>query len=732
MKTTRSITILCLTITTFFTAYPGSTLRAQGKADDPEVGLVLAGGGALGLAHVGVLEYLEELDIPIDRIGGTSMGGIVSGLYALGYDAQSLKEVALEFDWDYLLSNDFDRRKAPLATKNYSERYLLSLSRAKNQIGFTNAFIDGINIYQAFQRLTYPINKNMNFEELSIPFYCVAVDLKRGREVIQDTGYLPDALLSTMTIPAVFNPIEKDSFLLVDGGVLNNFPVKEMRRRGADLVIGVELITAKEEKEYPGPFEVLGRTYEIVTEEARKQYEGDCDICIEVHLQDYSVADFNKADSLIAIGRRAAEQYRDELLSLSGRAGASSRSRPIQLSAVRNPNIALKRIDISGNQYVPDRFILNTLKLKPPRSYSLEELQLAIEKLQASRQFSGIFYSFIQDDDGQTSLQIEVKEKDRATLHIGGNYNSDFGLSLLLHPQFKNWRGFGNEFDVELRVSRNPYLKFRFMSNSNGVFSPFAALKFEGEDYYVYDTDTDYEDLQNNKIEAKVGVQWNPSLNFAMGGGVEWQLYGFTDKAQQLIFESLNNQLYNYFLYAEADLLDQVHFPTKGFELKVSAKKITDDFSDFQDRDAPLWLTADYKHFLPISSKLVFSVAGQLGYSSDFIDLQYLFYQGGLYNYMRNNSMIQAGKPLMRRNSRNIFAFQSTLRWDLGAAHHITGGFSNSTLSMQFEDLFNKKFDQGLLLGYGYESIIGPLEIYLSSSTEAFEPWLFFRAGFKF
>jgi NTE family protein len=660
------------------------------------------------------------------------MGGIVSGLYALGYNAESLKEVALEFDWDYLLSNDFDRRKAPLATKNFSERYLLSLSRAKNQIGFTSAFIDGINIYQAFQRLTYPIDKSMDFEELPIPFYCVAVDLKEGKEVIQDTGYLPDALLSTMTIPAVFNPIEKDSFLLVDGGVLNNFPVKEIRRRGADLVIGVKLVTAKEEKEYPGPFEVLGRTYEIVTEEARKQYEGDCDICIEVPLQDYSVADFNKADSLIAIGRRAAEQYRDELLPLSVRGATSSRSRPIQLSRVRNTNIMLQQIDISGNQYVPDRFVLNTLKLKPARTYTLEDIQLAIEKLQASQQFNKIFYSFIQDAEGNTTMQIEVKEKDRATLHVGANYNSDFGLSLLLHPQFKNWKGFGNEFDMELRVSRNPYLKFRFMSNSNGVFSPFAALKFEGEDYYTYDTDTDYEDIQNNKIEARIGLQWNPSLNFAMGGGLEWQLYGFTDRAQQLIFQNLNNQLLNYFLYAEVDLLDQVHFPTKRFELKISAKKITDDLSNFQDRDAPLWLSADYKHFFPITPQLIFSVAGQLGYSSDFIDLQYLFYQGGLYNYMRNNSMVQAGMPLMRRNSRNIFAFQTKLRWDIASVHHLTGGFSNSALSMQFEDLFEKKFDQGMFVGYGYESIIGPLELYLSTPMKALEPWLFFRAGFKF
>lgn len=705
---------------------------SQSNAKDPEIGLVLAGGGALGLAHVGVLEYLEELNVPIDRIGGTSMGGIVSGLYALGYDANALKQVALEFDWDHLLSNDFDRRKAPLATKNYSERYLISLSRAKNQIGFTSALIDGINIYQQFQRLTYPSPINSNFEDMSIPFYCVAVDIKNGKEVVQDSGYLPDALLATMTIPAVFNPIERDSFILIDGGVLNNFPVKEIRRRGAELVIGVKLVTAEEKNEYPGPFEVLGRTYEIVTEEARKQYEGDCDICIEIPLQGYSVADFNKADSLMAIGKRAAERYRDQLLPLSKAGVDAKRARPIQNTKIRNTSIQLSEIRIEGNRYVPNRFLLNTMKLKPPKTYTLNDIQLAIEKLQASQQFKGIYYSFLQDSLRQTVLQLEVKEKDRATFHVGANYNTDFGVSLLLHPQFKNWRGFGNEFDMELRVSRNPYLKFRFMSNSNGVFSPFAALKFEGEDYYTYDTDTEFEAIQNNRIEARLGLQWNPSLNFALGGGLEWQNYGFTDKAQQLIFDNLNTQLFNFFIYTEADFLDKVHFPTKGLEARLLAKRITDNFSSFRDQDAPYWITADYKHFIPLSDQFVVSVSSQLGYSNDFIDLQYLFYQGGLYRFKRNNTVIQAGMPVMRNNARNIFGFQSKIRWDIAQIHHIHLGYSNSALSLQFEDLFNQKFQQGLFAGYAYESIAGPLELYISSPLDTIDPWLFFRAGFRF
>ncbi len=705
---------------------------AQSSEEKREIGLVLSGGGALGLAHVGVLEYIEELNVPIDRIGGTSMGGIVSGLYALGYDAEALKEVALNSDWDYLLSNEFDRTKAPLTAKNYQERYLLSLARSKNQIGFTSAFIDGINIYQLLQSLTFPVPIDKDFETLPIPFYCVAVDLERGREVIQDKGYLPDALLSTMTIPAVFNPVEKDSFLLVDGGVLNNFPVKEIRRRGADVVVGVRLITAKEEQEYSGPFEVLGRTYEIVTEEARKAYEGDCDICIDVPLQDYSVADFNKADSLVAIGRRAAQQYREELLALKASAGSAPRPRPIQLTDLREMQLTLKRIDIYGNEHVPDRYIRNTLKLKKGQTYLLSEIQKGIERLQAGQQFKGIQYNFLREGSEGTIMQIEVAEKNRATFNIGANYNSDFGLSLLLHPQFRNWRGFGNVVDMELRISRNPYLRFHIMSNSNGIFSPFGSFLIQGEDYFNYNTDTDFSDEQNNLVEAKLGMQWNPAISFAMGAGLEWQYYGFTDKAQQLIFDDLSNQIYNYFLYARADLLDKVHFPSKGIKVDITAKRITDDLSQYQGGKAVDWLFANYEQYLPFSSNFIFSLSGQFGYGSGLVDRQYLFYQGGLFNHLRQNIVNQAGMPLMRNSGRNVFAFQSKLRWDFADLHHLTLGYTQSSLSREVEDLLSGSFEQGIYLGYGYNTIVGPIKLMAGVPVDALDFQLYLSAGFQF
>ncbi|MEL6942819.1 MAG: patatin-like phospholipase family protein, partial [Bacteroidota bacterium] len=227
--------------------------------DTEKVGLVLAGGGALGIAHVGVLEYLEELGINADLIGGTSMGGIVSGFYAMGYDINQLKAIALEQDWDYLLSNEFERKKAPLRLKNERDRYMLTLRREDSAIYLSDALVDGINIYQVFKKLCAPVRDIDNFSELPIPFYCVAVDLKSGEPIILDRGSLADALLATMAIPGFFQPVIIDDYLLVDGGVLNNFPVKEMRQKGADKVIGVKLIDRNYGQGGKGLSSILGK-----------------------------------------------------------------------------------------------------------------------------------------------------------------------------------------------------------------------------------------------------------------------------------------------------------------------------------------------------------------------------------------------------------------------------------------------------------------------------------------
>jgi NTE family protein len=182
------------------------------QEDKPvETGLVLSGGGALGLAHIGVLQYLEEINFPIDRIGGTSMGGIVGGLYSLGYSADELADIVVLQDWDLLLSNYYDRQMASLEAREKQDRFLISLKREKDKISLGSALINGINIYLLLKELTYPFSPDQNFEDFPIPFYCISVDLANRKPIILDQGELAEALLATMAIPGVFAPVERET-----------------------------------------------------------------------------------------------------------------------------------------------------------------------------------------------------------------------------------------------------------------------------------------------------------------------------------------------------------------------------------------------------------------------------------------------------------------------------------------------------------------------------------------
>lgn len=707
------------------------SLFNKANAQQDTVGVVLMGGGALGFAHVGVLDYLEELRVPIDRIGGTSMGGIAGGFYALGYSAQELTKLIQEQDWDNALSNDYNWDVVPLHIIDTKFRYLLSLQKSGETLGFDSAIINGINIYNLIQEYTYPVAYNMDFEDLALPFFCVSVDLMSGKEVILDKGYLPDALRSTMSIPAVFNPMKLDSMLLVDGAVLNNFPINIMREKGANKVIGVRLLTTDSTaSSYRGPIEVLGRTFDIISQTARVGFEGDCDICIDVPLQGYGMTDFGEADSLIAIGRRAAEQYEDVLRPLASQNGF--REKPArQFPSRSSDTLTLWQINITGNNNFARQDIRKIMKLKAGDPVTFSDIKLAIQRLQASDLFRQLYYNFLFEEEGMV-LNVAVEEKSNFSLNVGLRYDSDFGISFLLNPEVKNWRGFGSLLQTEMRINANPYFKASFIGQTNKLFSPFASIQVSSDRYFEFVSNDEQSQKQLNQVQAQLGLQIQPTIKTVFGLGLEWQWFGFTEKLTRTIFENLNEDLVNYYAHWETNLLNDHYYPTKGIRGRAMYKFITKNFSDFDGESGRHWLSADLEQYLPLGKKLTLGFSGQLGYGSDVVDEQYLFYQGGMNRHLRLNSMVQPGMNLMRERNLNILALQGLLRITPSHFQHYWLGYGVSSLSEDFMDLDNQAFAQGIFIGAGYNSFLGPLELWLSSPVDELKVSLFLKAGFRF
>ena len=701
-------------------------VKLSAQESEQKVGLVLAGGGALGIAHIGVLQYLEEIGIPIDRIGGTSMGGIIGGLYASGFSATELEQIVLDQDWDNLLSNDLDRRKAPFyVKKNADHRYLISLDQHGTSLTLKEGLVNGINVYQVFQELCFPVSDILDFEYLPIPFYCMAVDLHRGEQVVLDEGYLPDALLSTMSIPGIFNPVIQDSMWLVDGGLLNNFPVQVMKEKGADFVIGVRVNGVDTSSYSKGLLDVLSRSYEVVMTTARQDENPDCDICIDVDLPGLTPADFDEAGRLIELGRNAARKYADQLKMIG-----NEYPNYVKTGMQTPEKILLNNIYIHGNQEIEKQFILNFLRLEEQNAYTFRSIQESMENLQATGLFEGLHYRFAKYQNG-TDLYIDLEEQNRAAINVGLRYDNDFSAAFLFNSTIRNSIWNGDLMSMEVKLNRNPYIKVDYLRHSLHAFSPFIQLAFRGNDYFEYSSDRRFIDSQHNIIQFQLGLQWDPKSFMRIKTGLEFQLYGFNENSRQFLFSSLNEQLYNYFVDYESDTYDDYLFPKKGYGTRIHGKIISPSIEEFQ-HEVSLWLFATHRAVVPLSNSLYGLATLSFGSSNHYVDRQYRFYQGGLDMHHRNNIITQAGLPIMRHHGNHAAGLQILLRFDHKTDHHFSAGYYISSISDRFERLFRKTWEKGIRLGYSYATPLGPLSINFSSPLSDLQIYTYFSAGYSF
>ncbi|MCB0732483.1 MAG: patatin-like phospholipase family protein, partial [Ignavibacteriae bacterium] len=276
------------------------------NSNRPKVGLVLSGGGAKGFAHIGVLEVLEKEGIPVDYIVGTSIGSIMGALYSIGYNSEQLKEFARSQEWIDLLSDYLSREYRNAYEKNEIDRYLVSFNLSEDKgVSLSAGIVQGQNVMNTLCRLTAKYHDIDDFSKLPIPFACVAADIASGDEVVLKKGYLPEAIFASMSLPTIFAPTEIDGKLLVDGGIINNYPVDVAKEMGADIIIGVDIQTKPLKKEEIVELtDILGQMFSYMGYEKYKENKEQSDILIEPDISGYSTASFSNeaADTLIERG----------------------------------------------------------------------------------------------------------------------------------------------------------------------------------------------------------------------------------------------------------------------------------------------------------------------------------------------------------------------------------------------------------------------------------------------
>ena len=360
------------------------------QEQDLKVGVVLSGGGAKGFAHIAVLKILEEVGVRVDFIGGTSMGAMVGGLYAAGYSPDQLDSIVRTIDFNDILNDKVPRRSKSFVQKEIGEKYALSFPVQNKKVGLPAGLSDGQKVLNLLTKLTQHVNEVNDFSQLPIPFLCVATDLETGESVVMRSGFLPEAMKASGSFPSLLAPVEIDGRLLSDGGIVNNFPVDEVRAMGADIVIGVDIQGSLQEKEQ------LRSAVRIIEQIVNFQmYEGldkkyeRIELLIKPDMENYSVMSFGSYEGILEEGAKATNLHLDELKEIARKqSGPKERLKPNN----KTSKYYVTGIEVEGNENYTRANILGTLNLKKEDTISYEKLTRSIDNLTATGNFKSVQY----------------------------------------------------------------------------------------------------------------------------------------------------------------------------------------------------------------------------------------------------------------------------------------------------------------------------------------------------
>lgn len=728
-------TIVCKSIPALITVFLINSLvnftEAQiAETGRPRVGVVLSGGGAKGLAHIGVLKVLEEAGIHPDYITGTSMGGIVGGLYSIGYTAEQLEKIAKSTKWNYYLSDDIPRRTITFEEKEDFDRFVVSIPIAEKGIKIPGGVINGQNIENLLNQLCAPVYNIRDFSKFPTPFKCIATDIETGKEVVFSDGYLPDALRATMSIPSIFNPIEINGKLLVDGGLINNFPVNHVKDMGADIIIGVDVgFQSYSKDQLNSMFRIIEQSLFFYGEGNNIKNRQLCNIIISPPLSKYNAGSFNAADTIISLGETAARQFLPRLKALSDSLNALYPDHPIRNKGISDDSIFISEIKVEGLEKVSAELLRGKLQLTVMQKYSSEDIGRAVDRLYSSLYFEKVSYELVDIGEG-VRLVIRTRENADGHLRLGLHYDSNYKSAILLNTTFRNLVFNGSKLSVSTGLGENPFFKAEVFKN-NG-WKPGLGLNFQSSrsEAFLYNNSRKISSLNFFETKMQIYTMGIFRNSHAIGAGIEYEnsLIRPVIDPGETITES-RYKLINYYAFLQMDSYDNLFYPTRGIKVNSSIKLITsDDFKPTAFLQARISKADKIGEKATLISHLY---AGTV--DGDSIPSQYLFFSGGTSETNRNGVMPFAGLDFMEISSRNVLSMKFDFQYRVYNDIYLTALINAGNFKSNLLDLFTVDH---VLAGYGaalgYNSLIGPMEVTVSRSFNhsGFQGYL--RIGYWF
>jgi NTE family protein len=438
---------------------PAASQDAKPSSRPPvRIGVALEGGGALGQAHIGVLKWFEEHHIPIDYLAGTSMGGLVGGLYATGKSADDLQAIVKTADWPLLLGGGTPYEDLAFRRKEDARQVPNSLVFGlKNGFNLPPGLNTGHQIHLLIDRETLAYASLDSFNELPIPFQCVSTELISGKAYVFKSGSLSDALRSTISIPGLFAPVRRGDQVFVDGGLVDNLPTDVVKQMGADVIIAVHLqISKASAKEIQSAFSVLGRSVELVIAETELRGMEGADLIVRANVEEFTSMDYQKSDQIIKIGYEAAEAKAEILKKYALNDADWAEYIRDKKARIRTISGTPQFVKVTGvNQEATDSIVkfLSQLLGKPLNPQQIDAL---LDRLTGVGRYDSITYGMVEEN-GQEGLQVQVHEKSYAppflqpSFVIDGAQTDDVTFTMGARLTFMDVAGYRSEWRADLQ-----------------------------------------------------------------------------------------------------------------------------------------------------------------------------------------------------------------------------------------------------------------------------------------
>jgi NTE family protein len=725
-------------------------------AQRPKVGLVLSGGGAKGISHIGILQAIDSAGLKIDYLTGTSMGSIIGGLYAIGYSGREIEKISDNLDWDAILSNKPNYSDISIDEKDEYGKYSveLGIKDLKPQIG--TGLIESEELWLTLNKLFFPVYNIKDFSKFNIPFKCIATDLTDGKAVVLSEGEIVTAVRASMAIPSVFTAIDYDSTKLVDGGIIRNFPAKDIKEMGADIVIGVNLFTGLPDiSKLNNVLDVFYQITQYRDAEDLVEEKKICDLIIEPPVGKYSAGSFDAADSIMLIGKMMGDMYYPYFKHL---ADSLNKLYPIEYSPYgRLPvteSIVIDQVDFEGIKNTSMSLLSDKIQIKPGHSYSARQINKGFRKAYSSRFYDNVYYELKPTTEGHARLVCKVRESLLTQVKLGLSYHSYSGAALLANVTVRNL--LLDKSRTMIKVAAGEY--FRLLVEHKQAFGPKAnnylnfSFKTENLPLNLYDGAQKTSLYNVNYSQFDLNYTRVIGTDLSLAAGIRYRRNFFAPEvADNLQVEGNMSTAYAY-LRSEAKTINSRLYPTSGYEFSAEAGiafnrraqinafntegNVTDVSEIIDGKPEYYRFMLNYARYYSLSRKYVFLYNFQAGLtlnSQGFIFDN--FYLGGVQQlYDRQSVFVGLNEGQITTTS--ITSLLAGLQYNLAGSLFITGkansGFYNFSTEDKVYDPDEVKWINGFSLGAGYNLSILPMEFTAMYSPEINAVYLHVKIGFLF